>query len=278
MDIRNVELTVEDILSIHRHWVTKLYVEDNKTEAEIVSLLHECRLPVTYGLPRAYCSFTCLLLYSISQIQSCLSEWGLIASASSSRRYSSASSLGSDSTEDDWDAIRCPSPASSTSSTSSYYSTSPENVELYSRRPLPSLPSSRGIPTPTQSKSLRLRRTTRPVDSVDAYSTRRFAAHSFSLLTKGTSHQTKPRSYEVETTLSKFQKGPSPLDIFANDIQSHERIAVGLRRVKVEYSENASVHNGDEFEWMRQFKEYKSFNTERREVKILHDEYDGDEE
>jgi hypothetical protein len=47
MDIQNVELTVEDILSIHRYWVTKLYVEDHKTDAEIVTLLHERRLPVT---------------------------------------------------------------------------------------------------------------------------------------------------------------------------------------------------------------------------------------
>ncbi|EHL02333.1 hypothetical protein M7I_1678 [Glarea lozoyensis 74030] len=159
---RNVELTVEDILSIHRHWVTKLYVQDHKTEEDIVSLLHEARLPVTHSNP------------SRSDVHT--------------------------------------------------------------------------IATPCN--------------------------NSPSLLTKVTSHQTKTRSYEVEKTLSIFSKGPSPLDLFASSMQSHECIAVGLRRIKIEYPNDTSFDHDDEFEWMRQFKEYKTFNTERREVRILQD---GDE-
>ncbi|EPE24696.1 hypothetical protein GLAREA_08549 [Glarea lozoyensis ATCC 20868] len=241
---RNVELTVEDILSIHRHWVTKLYVQDHKTEEDIVSLLHEARLPVT-----------------MSQIQNCLSEWGVTSSTSLSRRCSLASSLDSESTDADWDAIRCPSPASSTSS---HYSTSPEHVELYSRRPLPSLPSPRAVPTLSHSNPSRS----------DVHTIATPCNNSPSLLTKVTSHQTKTRSYEVEKTLSIFSKGPSPLDLFASSMQSHECIAVGLRRIKIEYPNDTSFDHDDEFEWMRQFKEYKTFNTERREVRILQD---GDE-
>jgi hypothetical protein len=47
MDFQNPELTVEDILNLHRGWITELYVQDRKTEVEIVSLLCERRLVVT---------------------------------------------------------------------------------------------------------------------------------------------------------------------------------------------------------------------------------------
>lgn len=58
MDIRNVELSVEDILSIHRHWITKLYLDDHKSEMEIVEMLYERRLPVTYGTTSFSSKFT----------------------------------------------------------------------------------------------------------------------------------------------------------------------------------------------------------------------------
>lgn len=49
MDIPGVELKIEEVLSIHRQWITKLYIEDSKTEAEIVDLLYEHRFFITYG-------------------------------------------------------------------------------------------------------------------------------------------------------------------------------------------------------------------------------------
>jgi hypothetical protein len=55
MEIRSLELTIEDILLIHRQWITKLYAEDNKTEAEIVGMLHRRRLPVA-------CEFAVILI------------------------------------------------------------------------------------------------------------------------------------------------------------------------------------------------------------------------
>ncbi len=49
MDFQSVELTVEDILAMHRLWITKLYVEDKKTEADIVQELYERQLIVRYA-------------------------------------------------------------------------------------------------------------------------------------------------------------------------------------------------------------------------------------
>lgn len=51
LEIQNVELSLDDILSLHRHWITKLYVEERKTEEEIVGALYERRLPVTCVAP-----------------------------------------------------------------------------------------------------------------------------------------------------------------------------------------------------------------------------------
>jgi hypothetical protein len=50
MEFDSLELTVEDILNLHRAWITQLYVQDQKTEVEIVSLLNEGRLVVTCEL------------------------------------------------------------------------------------------------------------------------------------------------------------------------------------------------------------------------------------
>jgi hypothetical protein len=41
MEAKNLELTIEDILLLHQGWITKLFVEDKKTEVEIVHLLYE---------------------------------------------------------------------------------------------------------------------------------------------------------------------------------------------------------------------------------------------
>jgi hypothetical protein len=51
LEIQNVELSIDDILSLHRHWITKLYIEERKSEEEIVDALYERRLPVTCVAP-----------------------------------------------------------------------------------------------------------------------------------------------------------------------------------------------------------------------------------
>ncbi|KAH9205724.1 hypothetical protein DL95DRAFT_397415, partial [Leptodontidium sp. 2 PMI_412] len=49
MEIQSFKITIEDILSIHRQWITKLYIHDNKTEAEIAGILYERHLFVTHS-------------------------------------------------------------------------------------------------------------------------------------------------------------------------------------------------------------------------------------
>lgn len=51
MDLQSFELTLEDILYLHRGWIADLYVQHRKTEPEIVHLLHERGLLVTCGSP-----------------------------------------------------------------------------------------------------------------------------------------------------------------------------------------------------------------------------------
>jgi hypothetical protein len=49
MEFQSLDLTIDDILGLHRGWIAQLYVEDRKTEVEIVNLLHERGLFVTCG-------------------------------------------------------------------------------------------------------------------------------------------------------------------------------------------------------------------------------------
>jgi hypothetical protein len=59
MEIQSPVLTVEDIVSIHREWITKLFIEDECTEAEIVGILGKRHLFVRY---------TTILLIASSQL------------------------------------------------------------------------------------------------------------------------------------------------------------------------------------------------------------------
>ncbi|KUJ24476.1 uncharacterized protein LY89DRAFT_551685, partial [Mollisia scopiformis] len=53
---QHMEFSIEDILDMHRHWITKLYVEDGKTDVEIVGLLRERGFIVTWVSPSAFLS------------------------------------------------------------------------------------------------------------------------------------------------------------------------------------------------------------------------------
>jgi siroheme synthase (precorrin-2 oxidase/ferrochelatase) len=46
--MQDTELTVEDVLNLHQYWITKLYIEERRTTEQIVRLLKERRLIVTY--------------------------------------------------------------------------------------------------------------------------------------------------------------------------------------------------------------------------------------
>jgi len=47
MDLEQIEFTMEEVLTIHREWIAKLYVQERKTEAEITNLLSHQKLIVT---------------------------------------------------------------------------------------------------------------------------------------------------------------------------------------------------------------------------------------
>jgi hypothetical protein len=47
MEVETFEITIEDILNMHRGWITQTFVQDRKTEVEIVQILQERQLVVT---------------------------------------------------------------------------------------------------------------------------------------------------------------------------------------------------------------------------------------
>jgi len=47
MELETFEMTVEDILNMHRGWIIQTFVQDRKTEVEIVQILQERQLIVT---------------------------------------------------------------------------------------------------------------------------------------------------------------------------------------------------------------------------------------
>jgi len=218
MELQSEELSIDDILSLHRHWITKLYVEDRKSEEEIVDALYERRLPVTCvpSCPIPFSTYT-NISPRISQIQRCLREWNLRATSPSACSSSSASTSTSttQSSSSDWEVLnRAPSPASS------IHSLDPLNVESYSKRPLPELP----LGSKSSSSSLRGKEKKGGGDE------RRVDRPKKDFL-KVTCHGRESRPYEVEMTLGVVPKGPSPLQMYALDQQSHERLAIGLDRV-----------------------------------------------
>ena len=50
MQAESLDLTIDDVLRLHRGWITKLFIDDKKAEKEIIELLYEHRLLVTCGL------------------------------------------------------------------------------------------------------------------------------------------------------------------------------------------------------------------------------------
>lgn len=47
MEAEDIQFTLEQILNVHRPWITQLYVQECKTEQDIVSLLQERGFHIT---------------------------------------------------------------------------------------------------------------------------------------------------------------------------------------------------------------------------------------
>jgi hypothetical protein len=43
----HVQFTVEQLLELHRYWITELFITDGKTEEEIVEILHVHHIDIT---------------------------------------------------------------------------------------------------------------------------------------------------------------------------------------------------------------------------------------
>jgi hypothetical protein len=54
MKIQPPELTVAEMLRLHRAWITMLFVEQNRTEAEIAQILYERNIIVSWVLPSLF--------------------------------------------------------------------------------------------------------------------------------------------------------------------------------------------------------------------------------
>ncbi|KAF5868586.1 uncharacterized protein Bfra_012233 [Botrytis fragariae] len=48
METQTIEFTVEQLLDLHRYWITELFIMDKKSEEEIVNLLHHHQINVTF--------------------------------------------------------------------------------------------------------------------------------------------------------------------------------------------------------------------------------------
>lgn len=103
--------------------------------------------------------------------------------------------------DEDWEWV--PSPSSPTPSKSSFTPSDPGMMDHYSRKKLPSLPASEKNKKNRANSPGRLRAT----------------CH----------HGSSPSQvHEVQTTLSHVPNGPTPLQTYTEDEQSHELLALGL--------------------------------------------------
>ncbi|KAH7336574.1 hypothetical protein BKA65DRAFT_36891 [Rhexocercosporidium sp. MPI-PUGE-AT-0058] len=172
MEIQTIELTEEDLLNMHRYYVTSLYLEDRKTVVEIVELLHEkYKLSVT-----------------VSQVTKCIREWR--------NQPLHRMTVGL------W-----PLPCD--------------------RHPICHTP----LVTPTSYKKSRVRKKQLP--NTDKL---RVTCH----------HGAGPSdSHEVETNLSSMPDGPSQIELYVDDDQSHERVPLGLEVERAQFSYARAAHKKD---------------------------------
>ncbi|PVH77297.1 hypothetical protein DL98DRAFT_517405 [Cadophora sp. DSE1049] len=194
MEIQTLDLTDEDLLSIHRYYITCLYLEDKKTDIEIVQHLYE-KYKFQVTLP---------------QIRKCIKDWKLELPISPELKPEEPKEPDTPS-DDGWVVI--PSMTDPpVLTTNSYTPSDPKLMSLYTKRPLPSLPASKSN-TKMDSKSRVRKRQAPNTDRV-----RGICHHG-----AGSSE-----SHEIETNLSSVPDGPSQMELYVDDDQDHERVAQGL--------------------------------------------------
>ncbi|KAK0115620.1 hypothetical protein ONS95_000111 [Cadophora gregata] len=213
MEIHTLELTEEDILSIHRYYITCLYLEDKKTDVEIVAHLYEqYKLQIT-----------------LTQIRKCIEDWKLELPVSLEPKPEEQKDLDSDS-DGSWVVIPSTT-APSVPTNKTYTPSDPKLMSLYTKRPLPSLPTSKSSPK-MDSKSRVRKRQAPNTDKV-----------------KGVCHHGGGSSdtHEVETTLTSVPNGPTQMELYVDDDQDYERVAQGLRSSAFaragQYKEGMSRHH-----------------------------------
>jgi hypothetical protein len=183
-----------------------------------------------------------LTVHSVSQVHQCLLEWGLLQTQSSSRNSASSHTTHSD--PDDWEIINHSSSpnASITSMTMNYSSTppDPEIRDIYKKKPLPSLPdeSRKGL-----SHFEHLHQPPCPEDRILRYKKKNYDRQRSSPdKLKLTCHHGHEGSHEVESTLSSFPEGSSPLELWISDEQNHEIFAVNSREFRARGMRGSRFH------------------------------------
>jgi len=122
MEYNELELTLEEMLSIHRVWIISLYTDEHKSEREIVTILCDRGLPVTLSHIRKF-----FLDWDVPQINNQMSS----IEASIPRSYSQP---------DDWELLPKPLSPPYEQYEDAYTFTSEEVKAFYETLPLPALP------------------------------------------------------------------------------------------------------------------------------------------
>lgn len=79
---QHIQFTVEQLLELHRYWITELFITDGKTEEEIVEILHVHHIDITWVINLSPFQSRCLTYTFNSQprLHSYLSDWNLLTS------------------------------------------------------------------------------------------------------------------------------------------------------------------------------------------------------
>ena len=169
-----------------------LFVDQKKTEAEIVQLLYERNIFVSYGPLSRRCPTT--NKSRCHQIRLMLQEWELISFSSSTTSSPSAR------------------PASNPRRREATATTGPESRTAYEQRPLPSLPESSKA-----SSSRRARESSKTPHQ----------RHSTQLEGAGRRHHRHGKVETVPRSTHVHQRS-SPLEDYVMNAQTYEMIAIGL--------------------------------------------------
>ncbi|KAG9243304.1 hypothetical protein BJ878DRAFT_125313 [Calycina marina] len=193
MESYRYEFTIAELLNMHRDWIMGLYVDEQKSEAEISQKLYERQFTV-----------------SPAQIHRCLLDWCVITSPTTQPQYTTTACY---TFTNDWEIINHSIFDPHADSNNSSIASNPTDIDLYNKRPLPPLPSSS-----SRSKSdLSFKDTRYPKGK--AYDKDKLQLTCISSF-EGFDSRSEPIS-----------RSNIPLQNYVLDSQIHERLAVGLGAV-----------------------------------------------